>query len=431
MKIALTLSKYVIWLQENNRVILWNRIFGGCATVSFEQFNILSGKVINQKKIINEKIDHLRKMNILVKENIDEKRYLDKKSMQLINEAISCKKLKCLELSVSEYCNYQCVYCTFWRNKNLSEQKYISIEVAEKALRDFLNITRKQEQVIVYFGTAEPFLNWDVIVYITALARRLRPDVSLNLITNGSLVTENKLKFCKEYKINVGISLDGKPKRQREQRVPASRTIDSSNIVLELLELGARIGFKFSCLSATYRRTGFKEDIDYLISLCRKYGIGEFDLDFDTHCLGEVNLKTLIKELLYGYKIARKLNLAIFGYWLIPFLNITDNKPGLKSFCGNVVGESVCVSSGGAFKLCGYEPYSTSVYSSFKNHLKSEDFELICKSRLPGVNQYCKNCIIEGVCNGHCILIAPGDKIWLHACEFYKTVTKKLLAYHV
>jgi len=369
----------------------------------------------------------LQKANILVSTRTDEVKKLEKKCQHFVKKATSANNLHCLELSVSEHCNYKCVYCTFWRNKKQHEKEYISFDVAERAVRDFLRITRKKKNVLIYFGTAEPLLNWEIIVRTALLAREIRSDVALNLITNGSLITEDKLQFCKKFNINVGISLDGVPERQRAQRIPISKSIDSSKAVLNALELGEKIGFTFNCLSATYRDTGFTNDIDYLISLCQKFGIKEFDLDFDINSLDQINKEILINELLYGYKKTKENSLNIFGYWLIPYINITDLDSEIKSFCGNVVGKSICISSRGNFKLCGYEPTDMVSYSFIKSHLASDKFREICKNHMPKMNQLCDNCPIEGVCGGQCMLTKKGSEVWQQACNFYRDITTRLL----
>ncbi|MCK5416541.1 radical SAM protein [Candidatus Parcubacteria bacterium] len=431
MESDLVLSKFVVWLRVDDSVVLWNRILGGYRIVSSEQFNILRKDFVGNTILNDDEINHLKEVNILVAKSFSEEENLSRKSKELVFDSVNSKKLRCLELSVSEHCNYKCVYCTFWRNKNSFAQKYLSIDIAEKAIRDFLKLTEKQPRVLVYFGTAEPLLNWDVIYHITPVIREIRSDVTLSLITNSSLITHEKLKYCQKHKIKVGLSLDGMPERQRAQRIPILNDIDSSDVVLAALKLGNEIDFRFSCLSATFRDTGFKDDIDYLISICKQYGIKEFDLDFDIGSLGFVDVAVLIEELLYGYKEAGKNDLSIFGYWLIPFFNIIDNSSKIKSFCGNVVGESVCVSSSGGFKLCGYEGNNMFTYLSLEEHLGSKKFKAICETRMPKSNPLCKDCIIEGLCNGHCMLIEEKSETWLQTCDFYKKVTKKLLSSYI
>lgn len=91
------------------------------------------------------------------------------------------------------------------------------------------------------------------------------------------------------------------------------------------------------------------------------------------------------------------------------------------------MGESVCISSEGNFKLCGYENTSTHKYTSLKKHLSSKEFKAVCKNRMPNKNQLCANCIIEGVCGGQCMLADTASQSWKNTCTFYQKITKALL----
>lgn len=424
------LSIFSEFYDYDKHLVVWNKMLGGLYNISDKKATCLKMNKIVFPYFTVDEIFALLKNNIIVPIDLDEQKELQSLRTQSIQDAVSGENLRCLELSISEDCNYRCVYCTFWRTKNISSRKLISKKNAERAVKDFLNITGRQKNTVIYFGTAEPFLNWEVLSYLAPIVHALRQDVSLNAITNGSMVSLDQLRFCKDNKINLGISLDGLPERQKLQRVPKTSSIDSSAVVLQLLETGKEIGYKFNCLSATYRQTGFKKDVDYLIDLCKKYDIPEFDLDFDAHCLGSVDADILANELLYSYKLAREYNINTFGYWLIPYLNITDGRRGIKSFCGNVAGESVCISSRGEFKLCGYERVGLQTYSMLQTHLASMEFQAILKARLLGNNPRCNTCCIKGVCNGQCMLTDIGSKEYDNTCSFYQKITKKLLANH-
>ena len=62
---------------------------------------------------------------------------------------------RCLELSVSESCNYQCRYCIFWRNNRrraLMSQE-LALAVTDKYL-DYLEYHAQNiRQPLIYFGT--------------------------------------------------------------------------------------------------------------------------------------------------------------------------------------------------------------------------------------------------------------------------------------
>ena len=423
---VLKISKFVKYFPYKSRVLLFNGMFGGFVVLSTEEFYLLENR---PERLSRLRTSQLLKSNIFIGDAVDESELLTNLQEQSLDGAVSCNYLQCLELSVSEQCNYRCTYCTFWRNRNCSSGKgLMSEELAMRAFADFARLTENTENPVLYFGTGEPLLNWKVIAAVSRRAHKLRPDIQLSLITNGSLMTEEKLRFCQQYGISVGLSIDGRAETQRRQRVPISKRIDSSQVILDLIETGKKIGVKFSCLSGTYRDRDFLEDVQYLNGLCVKYGIPELDIDYDTGGLNEsTDPDSIVKELIEGYSLARKAGLNVFGYWMIPFLNILDTRRCLKHFCGNTAGRSVCIASNGCFKQCGYEPRGISVYTSISDHLSAEPFRELCRRHLPGNNRYCIGCCLEGVCAGQCMLSDPGSPNWTLTCDFYKKSTLGLL----
>lgn len=421
------ISKFVKYFPYKSGILLFNGMFGGFVALSSREFYLLENR---PEQLSRRRKTELSTNNIFIDDAVDENGFLAKLQEETLTSAVSCKYLQCLELSVSECCNYRCTYCTFWRNRSsASGQGLMSEELAMRAFSDFANLTRNTENPILYFGTGEPILNWKVIASVSRRAHVLRSDIQLNLITNGSLMTEEKLRFCQKYGISVGLSLDGRAETQRRQRIPILKSIDSSQTILDLLETGKKIGVTFSCLSGTYRERDLLEDVKYLIGLCVKYDIPELDIDYDTGGLNEsTDSDSIVKELIGSYMLARRAGLNVFGYWMIPFLNILDTTRCLKHFCGNTAGRSVCIASDGYFKLCGYEPESMSVYTSISDHLSAEPFRELCRRHLPGNNRFCKGCCLEGVCAGQCMLCDPENPNWTLTCDFYKKSTIGLLA---
>jgi radical SAM protein with 4Fe4S-binding SPASM domain len=430
MKRKWKLSAFSEKVSTKKGIILWNRIWGGAVCVSATSYELLSGsRSFDQEEVPKETFSLLVSQNIIFEENYDEKQLVERERSKLVAE-VSPRNLRCLELSVSEECNYRCIYCTFWRQKKGNNQNTrMSRWLANKAILDFLNVTRDIAEPIIYFGTAEPLLNWDVIEEVAILAPKLHPGVKMSLITNGSMMNEKRLWFCKNHKVNVGISLDGRPETQNRQRIPFDQALNSSEAVFKLLRIADRIGFRFTCISGTYRNANFIEDIDYLINLCEKYQIPEVDIDFDARSIHLTVIEKLTEELLYAYRMAKKAGLRIFGYWLVPFMNILNYERKLKSFCGNSVGRSVCISSDGNFKLCGYQPEPIKPYDLLEYDIASPELARSLEKQLQRRNN-CINCVIEGVCSGQCFLNLPSEQTWGLACDLYKEVTFALLKNH-
>lgn len=184
----------------------------------------------------------------------------------------------------------------------------LALAVTDKYL-DYLEChVQSIRQPLIYFGTGEPLLAWPTINIVSRHVRKRMPSLRLSLITNGSLVTPEILRSAKDLCIDVGLSIDGERKTQNLNRPmqQSGRPIDTYQAVIDALELGRNIDFSFYSLSATYNRPGFTRDALHVLSLCEKYNIREFALDYDISSLTPENYQDVAEELLSLYTIAQK-----------------------------------------------------------------------------------------------------------------------------
>ena len=96
---------------------------------------------------------------------------------------------KCLELNISETCNYNCSYCVFRRNIN--ENILMTPDLARKVTIDYIEYLDGRKGKI-YLGAGEPTLNWKAIEAVSdTLLSYQNTDVSIFFMSNGSCITEN------------------------------------------------------------------------------------------------------------------------------------------------------------------------------------------------------------------------------------------------
>ncbi len=335
---------------------------------------------------------------------------------------------RCLELSVSESCNYQCRYCIFWRNNRrraLMSQE-LALAVTDKYL-DYLEYHAQNiRQPLIYFGTGEPLLSWPTINTVSRHVRRRMPSLRLSLITNGSLVTPEILRSAKDLCIDVGLSIDGERKTQNLNRPmqQSGRPIDTYQAVIDALELGRSIDFPFYSLSATYNRPGFTQDALHVLSLCEKYSIREFALDYDISSLTPENYQDVAEELLSLYAIAREKQIGVFGYWLIPYLNQKEGD-GFHCYCGNSAANSICITPDGEIKVCGYDPRSFGMLSDFESILQNPEYRAYLQHYNDG-SEDCQGCELYTLCCGQCIFGDRSQEAWQVNCRFMKYLMEKL-----
>ena len=333
--------------------------------------------------------------------------------------------ISCLELNVSETCNYRCKYCIFERNT--IEEKVMDPDRAVKyALMydEYLKHVRRTNAGMIYFGAGEPLINWKAIEAVTDALRKTESRVKLNLMTNASLLTKDMLIFARDNNINIGFSIDGGSNKQKMTRIPRDERVDSYKVVIDALENAKEIEYKVYSLSATYNEVDFVEDALSVIDLCIKYQIEEFDLDYDIEALDETDINKVCEQLIFCYSVARSKGLNVFGYWLIPVLNKLNEESGENCYCPNAIGKSVCISANGKLKVCGYDVRSFDDFVDFDAIDTNEKYVLYLENNNKHVNG-CQTCELCDLCKGQCIFKKKGTVQWKLNCVLMKKI------YHV
>ncbi len=245
-------------------------------------------------------------------------------------------------------------------------------------------------------------------------------------MTNCSLLTFEKLQFFKSYEIKAGFSIDGMREQQHSSRIPSDDKIDSFQVVKQALDWSKQIGYKVYSLSATYCEPYFYDNALFVIDLCRKYGIEEFDLDYDILALTDESIDLVASQLIECYRIAKSFGLSVFGYWLIPYINALNVGRPYKNYCDNATGTNICVSASGNSKICGYDPKEYGKFCDFSTVFDDSDYKE--KIYYYTVNrEHCMNCDLFLMCGGQCIFQDPFDRNFQRNCAFLQKIMSNLI----
>lgn len=104
---------------------------------------------------------------------------------------------------LTEACNLNCSYC-YVQQKNI----FMSKEVFDTSFAEFKGRQKDTDYSFDFFG-GEPLLNWDLIVYIGGVLKEDKHCQRKTLVTNGLLLTQEKVNFLNENSIKCMISFDG------------------------------------------------------------------------------------------------------------------------------------------------------------------------------------------------------------------------------
>lgn len=122
-----------------------------------------------------------------------------------------------LVLKFTNACNYNCVYCQAGSCAENAEQMCTK-ETAHNAI-DFL-LQSKSPHLVFEVQGGEPLMNWEVVKDAVIYARRKSDgrDLGICIMSNLSLLDENKMKFFDRHYVSVGTSIDGAKELMDVQR---------------------------------------------------------------------------------------------------------------------------------------------------------------------------------------------------------------------
>lgn len=104
-------------------------------------------------------------------------------------------------------CNLRCKYCLVYNTADSLKVLNMSKDVVDIFFDKYLMYKKtkniKDCQIIFYGG--EPLYNWNLIVYVINKFSK-RNDMHFSIVTNGTLLTADKLDFIKNNCIDLAIS---------------------------------------------------------------------------------------------------------------------------------------------------------------------------------------------------------------------------------
>jgi len=295
-------------------------------------------------------------------------------------------------------CNLACDYCYVHKGKRkMSKDMFIDF-------LDFLEKLCKQEgikKVTLKFAGGEPLIDINFISEAMQLARKkLDPqeiEIVPIIITNGTLITKEKVHILKNLGFHISVSLDGLGKYNSARHYPNGKS-SFEEVVLgidTLLQEGLRPGI-ISVIS-NQNIPGISEMFDFVfdknlslnLSLCREYDL-EKGLILD--------LNRVRHEFLPQLK-----NLISLPNGKIPRVSL-----GSISFRGKR--SSVCGAGHNYFSLGPLGSLGSCqmtvddpVVDSFKNVNQLSDIQSKCAE--PVRPTYCKDCLWRYACAGGCKIL--------------------------
>lgn len=417
---------------------------GKNSKVAFNDYNF---KVIDLSEDLYSRIQKIKDYEDEIVENIEEFTYLinnnfivksdrnellerDKK-IEFIRKKIAetgDSSIGYMRVSLTEQCNLRCKYC--FVNEIISDRSNMSEEMFRKAVETLISGSKSPR--IQYFG-GEPLIRMELIILghqmlSTAQKYGHIDNFTEEIVTNGTLLTEDKMNFFIENNIALIFSIDGWKEIHDKNRVniQGNGTFD---IVIEKFLL-----FKDKGGKAEMIITPNEDNIDILDQviefLVETYHITSVSINAPqpNEKGWSIDGKKLAKKVInsYLYCEERDIHLSAPGMNLV--YNLLRNRYQIFS-CTNVGTLKhrkwgLYLLGTGEVSYCNVER-SKSSCESFDNFMITERFdEWHLKNNR---TEKCKKCLAYSVCIGPCSmekLMIGNEKILNNKCMFNRTIVK-------
>jgi uncharacterized protein len=123
--------------------------------------------------------------------------------------------LQSLVLHVAHDCNLRCGYCYADYGRYGDDPGMMTEEMAIEHLAQFFDQLQDRRKIHVTMFGGEPLMNLPVVFaahkYAKERAEREGRKISFSLTTNGTLLTDDLVKFFKEEDYTITVSIDGPP----------------------------------------------------------------------------------------------------------------------------------------------------------------------------------------------------------------------------
>lgn len=351
------------------------------------------------------------------------------------------KKLKKLVLLMTSGCNMRCRYCflEYGEKASIGRNNFLETSVIENRIDDILIVYPEGIDYIEFFG-GEPLLAYTGILEIidtinNKFNRSGLKKPGYGMVTNGILLTPEKMKVFREKNVAVMVSIDGSKELQDSVRVGINGENTYEKLISNLSDLDLA-DFKDINFELTINREHL---LNYKKGQARKWfqnlkelgfrvgnvGIVEFSLDkdLDFQLEDEEIFKNIEEEIVDFFFDEIKGDDPIFHLDIMRILRKIILKDFKPYSCGAGVSQ-LTLDVDGKFVPC--------------TKLTANDFKMINlqaaeNSRIKSVieSEYksgCKDCWLENMCLGFCYAtkyrIEEDDNHVYNRCWHAKYITE-------
>lgn len=386
---------------------LYNSLLMDVIFVTSEELSQLDSFTLdNSLPIEPEMLSYCKKYGLLV-DNENQ----DKEALQRIRSVYEKQagKISVAYFLVTSDCNLACRYC-FIENPNCDkiELHSMSEKTAITAINkyiDYLHSEGMKEALLIFYG-GEPTLNWSVVkAVVDRTTMETDIEFQYTMVTNGTLLDNDKVQYISDHNINLGISIDGPKPINDANRIFKNSAGSVYDTILPKIEMAQRS--THVCLSITLAPSvvAKKNEVLEWLESSPFNSIG-----FNLYCYTKKDsnwesYSVQATEMII--KAYEKLRTSVFDDRIQRKIDSLREKKFKFTDCGAIGGNQVVFKANGDVCVChAYE--KTDKYticnindSDFSSIISSDEFSFWQK-RVPIFNEECLACEALFCCGGGC-----------------------------
>lgn len=345
----------------------------------------------------------------------------DDKVIEFVKSRMPKPAISICYFILSEQCNLACKYCFLGNNDSKKRHNFSSEnmteETADKAIEFFIRqmkesgLDSEDNQAAIIFYGGEPMVNYKVLDYVASKINSLRDkekclkNAELSMVTNGLLLTEERILRLQELGVSIAISIDGATEESNAMRIDVAGNPAYSRI-LDTLNLCQKLGVNFS-LSITLSEETIKSAKNVL-ELIDKYGIKSLGFNImmssDTFILPQEYNIQAAKFIIDEFIELRKR--GVYEDRMMRKLKAFSKSQVYFSDCGATGGGQIVISPNGQVGIChgclfDKKYFVSNIYD--EDFIAINDETFIEWSKLTPLNhEECYSCPALGICGGGC-----------------------------
>ena len=340
------------------------------------------------------------------------------------NPAPKSRSPSSIKIQLGLKCNYSCSYCNQRAQPQDGDANPKQIERFLTKMPLWFDVGTGHDLSLEFWG-GEPFVYWKTLKPLAEGLRALYPKARFNIITNGSLLDQEKVDWLYDLGFSVGISHDG-PAYEENRGSGHLNNPDQRKWIryaYDRLFGERRIGF--NCV-LTNKNVSLVAVRSYL---SRHLGIPPENIPLTTEeillpyddggmalsLLDDLSSKRLTHTVFYEAIRGMTMGIGAIETKARDFLqSLADRRPAssLGQKCGMDKDDRIAIDLNGNVMTC----QNTSPLSKHRiGHLDAFDAIKLTTAHHWSTRKECQNCPVIQMCRGACLFLE--DKLWEQACE--------------